>query len=607
MTSITSLAATPEILDNILGYLPKPDVNNVGLTCKALLPASLHSLWGTLELLYQDPYVTKWYSGTKPEKNIWHMIEWHTVEKYWVPSPWLHYTTYIKFDRYLNSDTRVSRAVLELLESGKICPNRVELTVDTPSAEKQLERLKKYSESRELVDFSIYLDSTFQMTKFADLHKITRLTLHRSPPVSESSFESKAEFESWLKGYIEEFAEIIRQTPNLTHFTWQKGENEPECRKYELSVVSNQLQNLQDAFSSLRYLWNLKIDGYIFHPSFFLVPPPSIRRLEVLGCVSSVWWRSFATCPLLGLEAVFLRTCQDWEELRGFADLDQEPAFKDIRLGGVAVRSLRKAFVVLYNNPPDVIQCLVQRNENIDSHAKRAAQFARARQIMQESLGIFDEGFGKCKTAVTNAYIQNHRTGHQPESNSQAWARFGELMIRHARGDFPEESLFSGRDTLNIANQSRELLLRYLDDCIDEITSDQSKKISGGDEGLTEMQFMERCVAGLRSRTRALKDEIEGLSYSVESFARQFDRKLRGMESTIKQTVLDKLVAGDELTPEIVLDMWVQVVMDETASGTPARTLENDLRGMPWDSPISGDIMVDTLADTSRHLPRYHM
>ncbi|KAF3112722.1 hypothetical protein TWF102_004119 [Orbilia oligospora] len=50
MAPTTALAVTPEALDNILQYLEKRDVWAVALTCKALLPACLRSIWQTLEV-----------------------------------------------------------------------------------------------------------------------------------------------------------------------------------------------------------------------------------------------------------------------------------------------------------------------------------------------------------------------------------------------------------------------------------------------------------------------------------------------------------------------------------------------------------------------------
>ncbi|KAF3098660.1 hypothetical protein TWF706_006672 [Orbilia oligospora] len=50
MAPTTALAVTPEALANILQYLEKRDVWAVALTCKALLPACLRSIWQTLEV-----------------------------------------------------------------------------------------------------------------------------------------------------------------------------------------------------------------------------------------------------------------------------------------------------------------------------------------------------------------------------------------------------------------------------------------------------------------------------------------------------------------------------------------------------------------------------
>lgn len=56
MTSLPALASAPEILENIFQYLTKSDVWGLVLICKALLPASLCSIWKTLEVSQESPF-----------------------------------------------------------------------------------------------------------------------------------------------------------------------------------------------------------------------------------------------------------------------------------------------------------------------------------------------------------------------------------------------------------------------------------------------------------------------------------------------------------------------------------------------------------------------
>ncbi|KAF3318965.1 hypothetical protein TWF173_005375 [Orbilia oligospora] len=188
MASLNNLIATPEILNYIFQYLPKPDI---------------------------------------------------------LSSSGIQYTKKLDVGNCLNWDSLASRALLRLLESGSLQPGVIELHLYGSNAGKQLQHFKRYSESRSLVDFSVRLHATVALAKLADLHKITYLELHYNPPSFGVDFDLEVRSEPCAKATILGCAEVLRQTPKLTEFKWNNGYSIEGDNVIEFNMISDELKIFQ--------------------------------------------------------------------------------------------------------------------------------------------------------------------------------------------------------------------------------------------------------------------------------------------------------------------------------------------------------------------------
>ncbi|RVD81550.1 uncharacterized protein DFL_009410 [Arthrobotrys flagrans] len=64
--------------------------------------------------------------------------------------------------------------------------------------------------------------------------------------------------------------------------------------EFTTDYLSAELEQLQQAFTNLIHLEYLDIGSIFFHPSFFLIPPESVKSLHLAHSGSITWWRQLA-------------------------------------------------------------------------------------------------------------------------------------------------------------------------------------------------------------------------------------------------------------------------------------------------------------------------
>ncbi|KAK6534477.1 hypothetical protein TWF281_005800 [Arthrobotrys megalospora] len=377
MAPIITLVRAPELFDNVLQYLSDTEVLNLAFTCKALGPLCSRYLWATLR-------VTKsLYSSSGRAISSKLNVE-RVVEEHWSQSEWIRYTRYVVFGRALTGDRRKSQALIELLESGKLRPNRVDLEIshkgwNSQNCPDSLLSLKKYSQSRSPQEFSILLESNVvhSLPALIDLAKVAKLTLgllvapRRDAPPAQG---------------VEDLTMVLMESPNLTYLSWEGGT--ARTQRFHLPMVWDSLQNLQAAVAKLRHLKVLKIHRYLFHPSFFLTPPESVKTLSLECIVSEAWWRTFSASPLPGLENLtigYVAKCDLPSGLQGFVD-QAIVKFDTLTLGNVAVRDLKK-FSCNRNHtniPLDLRECIARNNVGLDIESRKELKRGDAEKLLAE-------------------------------------------------------------------------------------------------------------------------------------------------------------------------------------------------------------------------------
>ncbi|KAK6361820.1 hypothetical protein TWF730_005535 [Orbilia blumenaviensis] len=409
--SITTLVRAPEILDEILQYLSDTDAVNIASTCKALYYPCSRYLWATLRVT-TSIYST---SGRAVSSNF-DLLP--IIQKYWSESNLIQYTRHVVLGRVMNHCSEKSKALMKLLETQVLLPNRIDLEISLTGHSLEISRkdevlaslhdLKEYSESRSAQEFGILLQSNvvYSLPQLVDLPKVTKLTLGLLVlPRSEYSVGQG----------IEDFTKVLKGSVNLTFLSWEG--DAAVSRRCHISEIWGPLQKLQAAFAELRRLSELKIRRYLFHPSFFLTPPENVRALS-LDCIASEdWWRSFATCPLTSVETLsinYITGCDSSSGLRGFLK-NERPIFNTIELGGVAVRSL-KSFSCnrpQTNIPLDLKDCILCNNPELDLESRKAIQCQGARKILDECFRLFDEDSRACQQQAVDRYVKKFARGYE--------------------------------------------------------------------------------------------------------------------------------------------------------------------------------------------------
>ncbi|KAK6501276.1 hypothetical protein TWF481_009117 [Arthrobotrys musiformis] len=353
MASIITLTATPEILDHIFEYLWKPDVWVLALTCKSLYPACIRFVWRNLEVTRDSPF-------RKPGTECaWSLC--YVIKRYWADASWLQYTKFLNVGRHLNSTFEDATALLWLLEGEKVRPNCVELIVDSldidprtkQEADGSLLRLKRYSESRSHVDFSIKLVSAIQLAKLIDLPKVTHLAI-QCPMPTLADRESGMQYALWIKGTAEDLAQILDQTTNLKHFGWAVQRDIITRVMHYSYPNSSSVDCVRETLQKLKYVTSFSIHGYLLHPTIFIAPPPRTRKFTVDGIMSQEWWEGFARCPFSELKSLTLRMEEKNQQLlRWF--LQPGNSVDPVDLKGMAVSTLENIICEVKKGPPNLM------------------------------------------------------------------------------------------------------------------------------------------------------------------------------------------------------------------------------------------------------------
>ncbi|KAK6532787.1 hypothetical protein TWF281_006963 [Arthrobotrys megalospora] len=371
MASITALSKCPEIIYEILEYLSNNDILFLQRTCKSLYPTCHRQLWSALNLTEG----IRPYSGRESRYTD---VEWSRrpgsfagidqilrfVQDCWINAPGLAYTRHITFGRFIAGSPdparfRVAQVLKQILEDPNLDLISADLKIDShdvqlpniPENIIPLHSLKEYSKTKSPKDFSIFLHSKLihSLADLIDLEKVTKLTLAPgnwcSDPYRTRCWTAQDRDHN---ANIDETAQLLRSVPNLACFTW-----EGDISGYRLQSLSK----LQAAFSTMKHLHTLKIYKEFFNRSFFLIPPESVKKLEIKCHVSSAWWQALAACPLTGVEDLCIAPLG-----RGHYE----------RIGRVAVCGLKR-FTLGANTPPGLEECLLRNNIDLEEDSKTAS------------------------------------------------------------------------------------------------------------------------------------------------------------------------------------------------------------------------------------------
>ncbi|RVD89363.1 uncharacterized protein DFL_000375 [Arthrobotrys flagrans] len=245
-----------------------------------------------------------------------------------------------------------------------------------------LRDVKRYVESMSERNLSLKIQmyglNTTLMSKYFCLPMIKEFALYVDYRLwGTSAVDSGLTHISTLGLKIDQLTAALAGMACLQKFFWNASfsTNYYAKRLPEISEIAPQLVKLQKIFLTLRHLRSFIIEGFIFHPHFFLRPPGSLKELRILGSMGFSWWQQFAKCSLVGLENLFIHgelevpqfTYQPQVDFTMPADIPLQNSFC---LGSVSVHGLRKFKIFgLCDLPTDFEDCIVRNNPSLDEES----------------------------------------------------------------------------------------------------------------------------------------------------------------------------------------------------------------------------------------------
>ncbi|KAK6504336.1 hypothetical protein TWF506_002539 [Arthrobotrys conoides] len=427
MTPIIILA--PELLFSIIRHLPSKDTLNLGLSCKALFPVCYQALWSSASLIPARGKKT-WPGFQIRRKFVSEVRE--TIEKSWLGSPGLKYAKHVDFGNLIYKRGEEAPILMQLLEDGVIKPRCIDLsffTSDLRSMDQRpaIQQMKKYTESKTLKELKTHLYSEigYSLSEIVDLTKITRLTFN----ISIEGYRPGTEPEETVSRRIKDITSILEKTIYLKYFSW-KGDTD---RKYHIDSVSEELEDLQIAFNNLRDLESLRIENYLFHPSFFLKPPETVRSL-VLNCLGSgQWWKGFAACPLTNVTDLRFHRAPAVtsyaSELRGFFSADEDLSIDTITVEKVAVQSLEVFLCHSNVVPQDLGRHILKGNPKLQRGYKLELTGREAKRLLRKYHSRFEGNWELSKSYFEDLYITHYLNDADPTTELEVVEGFCLMCI----------------------------------------------------------------------------------------------------------------------------------------------------------------------------------
>ncbi|KAK6505725.1 hypothetical protein TWF481_007617 [Arthrobotrys musiformis] len=563
--NITAFARAPEILFEIISYLPGRDTLNFGLTCKAIFPVCYRALWSNLSL-FQVSGANSWPGLRIKSKYLSEFSK--TVEEYWTGSPGLKYTKRIDLGRVIYDDGPEAPVLMDLLEGGRINPSRMDLFLQLPGYRSLprgdpnliFERFKKYTESKSLreLKLQVYSEIGNWISEMIDVTKVTKLTLY----ISSNGYREVAEPSEVVSSRIKDVTALLENSTNLRYLYWKGAAD----RRYLFSSVSEDLKGLQAAITNLKRLKALKIENHFFHPSFFVVPPEGVRNL-VLNCRSSAkWWQDFAACPLTNVRDLRFHRIRVGGELdiRRFVSDEEDVPLTTIKLGKVAVQGLEKCLCRWWDVPQDLFYCMLRGNPKLGPEDKFELAERIAKLSIKQFHTRFEVNWFQSKGFIQDLYIKRHLNNSEPTTELEIMEEYSKKAIL---GEIEKGSVLAWDRAQKRAN---DLALKYkpnleekLHDSIDYAVHNYTLTFMESKEDIEvdEEEFKKECTrlfeeeAQMERKYSVAKGKAKEAVVPVVNRFRHFFDSLRKDTTRYMAVEIEKGLDVDEMS---AMSYWVR-------------------------------------------------
>ncbi|KAK6357512.1 hypothetical protein TWF718_001821 [Orbilia javanica] len=377
------LSLPQELFSDIVGLLSLNDRAILLRACKQLYHQTYPHLWRTIDSDIQAPSNTHWPSNTTLSfKKISKLAE--ITEKIGPDAMGFRYVKELRFgfNDFSSYSPWVKAGLLDVIHD-QLVSKKMELQKLKLNWEKCencsdcvmnfLNTLKNYSEfdlkppsiiAARNSDTPNFPFGIFALECFTDLHiglVSDRIDDDRTWPVKE----------------IPIFTKVLSGTISLKRLRIE-GKRFLRDSPYPIGELQPQLSELQAAITNLKQLKSLELSLMIFHPSFFITPPESVRKLSITQKVSIAWWRQFARCPFTNVEELRLYAHHVERGYNGapstwWSSSDPEANQNDpgdfiFMLNNLAMRGLKRFTTdcKVYYCPEDLLDLVIQGNPGLD-------------------------------------------------------------------------------------------------------------------------------------------------------------------------------------------------------------------------------------------------
>ncbi|KAF3128519.1 hypothetical protein TWF594_011572 [Orbilia oligospora] len=622
MASLVGLSQAPETLYLILKHLDSNDLFSLLLTCKSLYPTCYCELWSALG--FEGPNPINPTRRTVPVKGYTRFRD--AIDTFGADNLGFKYTKFLGLGAsiFRNRDRSLDlgKKLVGLLKTGKLAPSVADVRFNpwgrrssksiivssnaNPDIPQEFTRemyqvlagLKKYSETKSPENLSISLrtELVYTIPRLFDLEKITTYEVglsfyHRGKNRSWSTPDSPNN----TGNHILELKTLLGGMTNLKHFSWNMNFRTPHRDAFLIEKFTTEFDELQEVFTKMQYLESLALLDCLFHPSFFLIPPKTVKKLEYGGNLSNIWWRRFAKYSFTGVEDLFIRAIETSKECSMTAFLPPD-SFEDVNtllLGEVAITGLKKCTLGLCGGwssfrPLDLGECIIQKNKHLEHSISDATAENRAQMLVCRAYSRISGKLLNYGSLITHKY-----TSKFVESAPGDGSRFDEQIkeectqiLLHGSKPVDLEDWKAGRSRAKeFAQGCRFELQNKLSTCIDMVLDDYALRLASG-EDLDRSSFEETCfrmfstgptLEDVSKLTEARNQASRAVSDCLNRFRVSLNNKDDKEQFIKKYKEKDFQIRDAEI--ESAVDQWtrkmIKNIEEREESGDPPLMMED--------------------------------
>ncbi|EGX43276.1 hypothetical protein AOL_s00215g12 [Orbilia oligospora ATCC 24927] len=150
-------------------------------------------------------------------------------------------------------------------------------------------------------------------------------------------------------------------------------------RRYRSLHLIYHLITLKDTIKSLQRLQSLEIRGKFFHPSFFITPPESCKKVVYEGLFSHEWFRRFARCGFENVLYLRVRCRHNRQQTRR---CEKEFAPNKVLIEDVRVCGLKRCELKGVERITEGLEeALLRRNTGLEDYSRRRLESIIAKRL----------------------------------------------------------------------------------------------------------------------------------------------------------------------------------------------------------------------------------